>query len=411
MSDTLSTNTPTRHTDRIESLDILRGFAVLGILVMNIQSFSMISAAYLNPTAYGDLTGLNRLVWVFSHLLTDMKFMALFSMMFGAGIFLMTSRTEAKGRSAAGFHYRRTFWLLTFGLLHAHLLWYGDILYTYAICALLIYFFRKLSPKTLIIIGILLLAIPSAMYGFIGFSMPHIPPEGKAQMMLSWNPDAETVEHELEAMRSGWTDQMSHRSPEALAMQTFIFLILLGWRAGGQMLIGMALFKLGVLSAKRSKKFYSLMMVFGFGAGLPIVAYGIMRNFAAEWSVEYSMFLGFQYNYWGSVAVALGYIGLVMLICLSAPRLRFLKTLASVGRMALTAYLLQTIICTAIFYGHGFGLFGSVDRISQIAVVLMVWVLLLVLCPLWLRHFRFGPFEWLWRTLTYMKVQPLRRVR
>ena len=150
---------PVLPSERILSLDVLRGFAILGILFMNIQSFSMIEAAYINPTAYGDLTGINKWVWIISHIFTDQKFMTLFSLLFGAGIILITDRADLKGISAAGLHYRRTFWLLLIGLIHAYLLWHGDILVIYAMCALIVYAFRKLSPKKFLIYVLITISI------------------------------------------------------------------------------------------------------------------------------------------------------------------------------------------------------------------------------------------------------------
>jgi uncharacterized protein len=125
--------------------------------------------------------------------------------------------------------------------------------------------------------------------------------------------------------------------------------------------------------------------------------------------MEYSMFLGTQFNYWGSIFVSCGYIGIMMLICRSALLGWLISTLAAVGRMALTNYLMQTVICTTIFYGFGFGLYGSVERVWQLMIVFAVWAAQLVWSPLWLARFRFGPAEWLWRSLTYGRRQPMRR--
>jgi uncharacterized protein len=174
------------------------------------------------------------------------------------------------------------------------------------------------------------------------------------------------------------------------------------------MLVGMALLKWGVITAQRSPRFYRTMLAAGFVIGLPVVIYGVTRNFAAGWALGYSMFLGWQYNYWGSLFISLAYIGAVMLICKSNPLEKFTRPFAAVGRLALSNYLLQTIICTTIFYGHGLGLYGKVERIGQIAIVIGVWILQLVISPIWLRKFRFGPAEWLWRSLTYWKIQPMR---
>ncbi|MFH1754581.1 MAG: hypothetical protein ABIA59_02650 [Candidatus Latescibacterota bacterium] len=142
MNDVSSLPAPIAPGERSVSLDVLRGVAVLGILIMNIQSFSMIEAAYLNPSSYGDLTGLNKWVSIVSHIFADQKFMTIFSILFGAGIVLMTSKAEATGRKSAGLHYRRTFWLLVIGAMHAYLLWHGDILVLYALCSLGVFWFR-----------------------------------------------------------------------------------------------------------------------------------------------------------------------------------------------------------------------------------------------------------------------------
>jgi uncharacterized protein len=176
------------------------------------------------------------------------------------------------------------------------------------------------------------------------------------------------------------------------------------------MLIGMALMKWQVFSAARMPRTYVILALIGFVLGLPIVIAGVVFNTTTGWQVEYSFFAGAQFNYWGSLLVALGWLGLVMLLCRQQwlPALR--SRLAAVGRMALSAYLLQSILGTLVFYGHGLGLFGQVPRVGQLALVVVIWIVLLIACPLWLQHFRFGPAEWLWRTLTYMKPPPMRKL-
>jgi len=396
-------------SERIVSIDVLRGFAVLGILIMNIQSFSMIGAAYLNPYAYGDLSGANYGVWFLSHLFADSKFMTIFSLLFGVGIVLMTTRREAAGKPTAGVHYRRMFWLIVFGLLHGCLLWYGDILFVYGMCGLGIYLFRRRSPRFLLIFGFFVVSVASLLAVFFQVTMPYWPPEAVESVETEWwTPPPEAVQAELEAYRGGWTVQQAVRAPTAVFMQTNHFLTEFLWRAGGLMLIGMALFKLGVFGAERSRAFYLRMTSLGFGLGLPIVVWGVLYRNSSGWDVRSAFFGGSQFNYWGSLFFAAGWIGLIMLVCQKNSLDRFTRPLAAVGRMALSCYLLQTIICTTIFYGHGLGLYGSVSRVGQALIMLAVWALLLVFCPLWLRHFRFGPFEWLWRSLTYMKLQPLK---
>jgi uncharacterized protein len=401
---------PVPQPERIASLDVLRGVAVLGILVMNIQSFSMPGVAYINPTAYGDLQGANYWVWYLSHLLTDQKFMTIFSMLFGAGIILMTSRAEATGRGSAGVHYRRMAWLLLFGLLHAHLLWYGDILYFYAVCGFVVYLFRRLPPGWLLGFGLLSAAVASGISLLFGWSMRYWPEAQVASFTAeNWQPPAEALERALAVYRGSWLDQMRLRGRDAIFFETFLLVFGVAWRAGGMMLIGMGLFKLGVFSARRSAIFYGALLGLGALVGLPVVGYGVHLNEASGWDVRWSFFFGSQFNYWASILVALGWVGLVMLLCRSGALRAVRRVLAAVGQMALTNYLMQTIICSTIFYGHGFGQFGAFERTGQLATVLAVWAVQLTWSPLWLRWFRFGPFEWLWRSLTYLRLQPMLR--
>ncbi len=166
---------PITARERIASLDVLRGVALLGILPMNIQAFSMIGAAYVNPTAYGDFHGANYWVWFSCHLLADEKFMTIFSMLFGTGIYLMTSHIEAAGKNPTALHFRRMGWLILFGVLHAYLLWYGDILVNYGLCGLLAYCYRKMAPRKLILYGLCFVAVASALFFYMAWSIPHQP--------------------------------------------------------------------------------------------------------------------------------------------------------------------------------------------------------------------------------------------
>ena len=203
-------------------------------------------------------------------------------------------------------------------------------------------------------------------------------------------------------------EQMSQRIPEATSSQTFLLAVRSGWRILGLMLIGMALFRWGVLTAERSRRFYLTLVAVSSAIGFPLVIYGLILNNRDGWTMEYSLFQGQLLNYWGSVFVSAGYIGTVMLVCKSLDRTMILGALSAVGRMAFTNYILQTVICTTLFYGHGLGLFGQIARTGQILIVFAVWGLQLVLSPLWLRRFRYGPMEWLWRSLAYKRMQLMR---
>jgi uncharacterized protein len=179
------------------------------------------------------------------------------------------------------------------------------------------------------------------------------------------------------------------------------------------MLFGMALFKLGVLSAARTRAFYLRLLAIGWLVGLPIVGLGILWNRSIDWAAPDFFFLGSLPNYWGSLGVALGWIAAVMLLCRSqGPSQAWSSVkarLSAVGQMAFTNYIAQSLICTWIFYGHGLGLFGQVDRVGQFGIVLLVWAVQLWWSPLWLARFRFGPLEWVWRSLVYRRRQPFRR--
>jgi uncharacterized protein len=402
---------PVDDASRIGSLDVLRGFALLGILVMNIQSFSMIGAAYINPTAYGDLTGANYWVWLLSHLLADQKFISLFSMLFGAGIVLMTTKAEQSGVRPATLHFRRMGWLILFGLFHGYLLWSGDILFAYGMCGLFLYLFRKMSPGPLFAWAFVFLAAGSAISLALSASIRSAPDEALVGLIQDfWKPDEQTIAAELAAYRGGWLAQLPIRAEDSLFWETYLFLTETLWKVSALMLVGMALFKLGVLSGRRSTGVYVGLVALGAIAGVPIVAYGVSRNFAAGWDLRYSFFFGIgsQFNYWGSVLVALGWVGLVTLAWRSDRLAPATRGLGAVGRMAFTNYILQTVICTTIFYGHGFGLFGRVERVGQVLIVFAVWAVQLAISPVWLRHFQFGPLEWLWRSLTYGCRQPIR---
>lgn len=383
------------QTNRIVSLDIIRGVAVLGILIMNIQSFSMISAAYINPAAYGDLSGINKIIWTISHVLADQKFMSIFSMLFGVGIIIFCDNVEKKGYRPARFYYRRLFWLFTFGLIHGYLFWHGDILVAYAVCGALAFLFRNLSPWVLLILGFIIITIPSFNYWLFGKSMEMWPQEAIDSVSLSWAPNAEAIDKEITALTGGFSSQLIWRIPETFKMQTFIFFIWMGWRAFAMMLIGMAFFKFGVFSVSLSKKFYAVLLLATLPIGYLLIIHGVNKNFLANWEVGYAMFFGWQWNYLGSIFVAIAYVALLMLLT----KYFRMGLLAKVGKMAFTNYLIMTIICTTLFYS--FGLFGAVDRQVQLLIVVLIWGFLLVFSWGWLKYFYFGPAEWLWRFLTY----------
>jgi uncharacterized protein len=400
---------PVAGAQRIDALDTLRGFALLGILAMNIQMFAMPDAAYFFPTAFGDLSGLNGLVWYVTELLASSKFITIFSMLFGAGIVLMNERATARGRGFAGLHYRRMGWLLVIGLIHAYLLWSGDILVSYALCGLFIFLFRNVRPGRLVVAGLIFLIIGASLSCLAGWSSRTWSEEVIAEFENGCLPPPEDIAEEIEHMRGGFSDQMKVRLPGAVEMHVTVFPFYMLWRGAGSMLLGMALFKWGVLSGRARRKTYWIFIVLGMLVGIPLTGLGIIRSFACDWDPIPTFFILGNYNYVGSFFTALGWIGLLMLVFQAGALPGLRRRLAAVGRMALTNYLLHTVLCSFIFYGYGFALFGSVSRVGQAGIMLAIWILQLWLSPIWLDRFRFGPLEWLWRSLSYMKRQPFRR--
>jgi uncharacterized protein len=430
--DTSLAAAPVAGGERISSLDILRGVAILGILVMNIYAFAMPFPAYGNPLLMGGTDTLNLGTWFATHLLFDQKFLSIFAMLFGAGIILMTGRAQERGAKYGRIFYRRQFWLVVLGAVHAYFIWFADILFMYAIVGMLAYLFRNRTPRTLIIVACCLLPVTV----LLGFGM-----SGSAQMtqadvaeITALQDSGVELDEEQQATLDGWEEQrvfmapnaedvakdvvihqgsyaeiIAYRMPIAMTMQVFGLLFFGIWRVLALMLIGMALMKTGVLAAERTAAFYRKMMLICYGIGLPLTAFSGLDLNAQNYDPMYVMGIGGLPNYVGSIVVAFGHIGLVMLLVKTGFVQGLLSRFAAVGRMALTNYLMHSVILTTVFYGYGLGLYGDIPRFQQMGFVVAVIALQMVLSPWWLARYQFGPVEWLWRSLTYWKRQPMAR--
>jgi len=420
---------PTRPEERISALDSIRGFALLGILLMNIGAFALPFAAYQSPLPAGGSTGKNLIAWTVIYILADGKMRAIFSLAFGASVYLLVDRLIRKGAAAdaADIHYRRMLWLLLFGVIHAYLIWYGDILYPYAMCGLILYPLRKLSPRILIGAAALMLVVMTAggIYQYFhvlklqrdsiqiaadekaGKKLTPQQEDSKkdfAEIMKDYKPSADDIKQEVDAYRGGYFKIVAlragtthHFQSTPLYEQLDILMM---------MLVGMALMKLGVLTGNWSTKFYVWMAVFGFGIGLTsdiVISWWIIRN---DFSLGPWYFSGAEYEL--GRFTAFGYIAVIILLVKSGALRPVTERLGYVGRMAFSNYILTSLICTTLFGGYGFNLFDKLQRYQLYYVVAAVWLLILVISPIWLRHFRFGPLEWLWRSLTYWKKQPFR---
>jgi uncharacterized protein len=317
------------------------------------------------------------------------------------------------------------------------LIWSGDILVAYAETGLFLYLFRNLKPQTLIVLGIsaMLVFVPlvvgvGAAINFMKAATARVEAQIKDHQQPTWLDQkahdfyTENIERELKRdpaiLKEKWNKELAvyrgdylgivkDRAPHLVKSQTIGFLLGGGLFAASRMLLGMGLMKLGVFSAQRSRRFYIWLVALGYGIGLPLMVFDANELVWNGFSFDYLiMRCGVLYNAFGSLVVALGHVGMLMLIVQSDAIGWLSKRLAAVGRMALSNYLTHSLVCTTLFYGYGFGYFGYINRTGLAGIVLAIWIFQLVVSPIWLEHFRFGPAEWLWRSLTYWKLQPIR---
>jgi len=423
---------PVAASERISSLDVIRGVAVLGILAMNIIGFAFHTAVYADPTVQGGATGANLFIYVFNSLVFDGKMRGIFSMLFGAGVLLMTTRLEAKGSALppADIHYRRMLWLLLFGIAHAFLLWWGEILYPYALLGLALYPFRRMSPRGLLIMSAGLLLGTTLFTAGMAFDMSDkrdkaLAAEAAAakgakltdeqiEEQRAWKekkkemkPDAAELRKTEEAFRGGFGKVMEARARIVMMWHSIPYYSPMMWDLLGMMILGMALLKTRVLAAERSWRFYATLAAAGYAIGLPVHAWMNWRLIGSNFDLAQSTYFWIPYQP-ARVAVCLAHVAVVMMI-VKAGILRWLtSSLAACGQMAFSNYVAQSVICSTIFYGYGLGMFARLERYQVYYVVAAIWLFQMITSPIWLRYFRFGPLEWCWRSLTYWKRQPMR---
>ncbi|HEX2569216.1 MAG TPA: DUF418 domain-containing protein [Polyangia bacterium] len=418
---------PVSRTERIPSVDVLRGAALLGILLLNILVFALPDMATGNPTLLGQATERNVITWFIVSVLFEGKMRAIFSMLFGAGVYIFTARGEERrgGELVADIYYRRTLWLVAFGLVHGYFLWPGDILFSYGIFGLMLFPLRKKSPRFLITAGILLLLAPfpsnlvsrqqtrelqarAETAEALARAGKPLTEEQKddqkawAERLKDIRPDPAAIQKEIDAHRAGYWAVFRHRAKE-VARWNGNGLYRGGlFDIGSMMIIGMGLMKMGVFSAARSRRFYALMALLGYGIGVPLNAWAAYWRLSHHFDPMASIASYLPYGL-SRLTMATGHIGLIMLVCQVGVLSWLTRRLAAVGQMALTNYLTHSVVCTLIFNGYGLGLFGQLERYQIYYVVLGIWIAQLLLSPIWIKRFRFGPMEWVWRSLTYWK--------
>lgn len=431
MTTTETSLTPLKASDRIHSLDIMRGIVLFGILLMNINGMGLANA-YGDPTVSGGSTGWDLYTWITTNMLFEGTMRALFSLLFGVGMFILLDRLEKKGAgiNAANIYFRRLMWLLVFGLIHGYLLlWTGEILYDYAIMGFLVYSFRNMTPKYLILAALFLFSI-GVLWNYADYTkdvkftedvalVETYKSEGKEltielkQVDLEWEElqqerSKEGVAEHNTNMRKGYFDVVAFLAPKNQHSDKSWFYRYNLWDILSMMLLGIAFFKLNILSAEKSYKFYLIMATAGYLIGLTVnyfeVTYIMEQNFSmlsfSKTNITYDL---------GRVAVAIGHIGLIMLLC-KLPILKWLKNaLSAVGKMALTNYVMHSVIAMFVFTGTGFALFGTFQRHELIYIVFSIWLFQLIASPIWLKYYQFGPLEWIWRNLSYQKKHPLKK--
>jgi uncharacterized protein len=421
---------PREANTRISSIDTLRGFALLGILLMNIVGFAFPFAAYFNPVFDGATHGINFLVYGFMELFAEGAMRTLFSMLFGAGLLLFVAKPYASESKVERLFYRRTLILMGFGVIDAYFfLWLGDILFVYGAAGLLLYFFRNLSPVKLAASGLFLLACLTLLHSvnhieakelrqsvsaIEAFSGEAAKAEAQLGVLAQWETflsdqflSPKQLAGELVQRKSGYWANIVSQAPITISQQTWGLVFGSLWDALAMMLLGMAMMKWRIFNAQRSTRFYCVLCAGGFTVGLGVNAYEVFQLKASGFEMYWSASFRPSYEI-GRLFMALGYIGAIMLICKQEVLCSGQRALAWVGKMALANYLSHSIICNSIFMGFGLGLAGELERYEIYPIVAGIWIFQLVFSAWWLQKFKFGPAEWLWRTLTYGERQPLK---
>lgn len=407
---------------RIVALDAVRGVAVIGILLMNIISFSMPLVAYINPDIWGGTAFADRLSYALAFVFVDSKMRALFSLLFGASMVLVLDRANARDENGGKVHFARMLSLFLIGLFHTYFIWHGDILALYAMCGMIVFLLLDRPPQSLITIGIACIAAGTFIWLLVGGSAlamewfsasaqndPTISADA-AELRSIYAPDQATLMREVNAMRGSYETIFAYRA-QYLALP-FGQLLSSGAETIGLMLIGAALMRQHFFAdydtdhwaaprLRRVALFYGLPSL----AILTILVGWIWaRDFPPALTFVVSIGLSAPFDYMLAIAYAAG----LMLWLRARPDMWLVQCLAATGRTAFTNYLGTSIVMTTLFYGYGLGLFGKVGRAEVYLFVLPAAAIMLAWSRPWLQHFRYGPMEWVWRSMARLQLQPMR---
>jgi uncharacterized protein len=430
---------PVRQNERIRIIDTIRGVALLGILMMNIPYFANPDQQGSNLNVMNEYAGANYYTWWIVEGVFEGTMRALFSLLFGAGCILLLTRLEKKkmNRTPADIYHGRLLWLFLFGMINAFVfLWPGDILYSYALCGLFLYPFRKMKPKYLLMFAIAFMLFASVKGTYRYYTLDDMRVKGEKALALEKQKqnltDSEKAakekwiayqdKHSVASLqkaaktevdnigRKGYFGVLGYMSSINATFQSKIFYHFIFFDVMFLLFLGMALFKWNVLTGQRSKKFYLVLMLIGYGIGLPLT-YWEHRTLVDVRFDNTLLFRRFFVDLYEErrILLALGHLSLITLLYKQGIFKLLWQWLSKVGQMAFSNYLMQSIFCAIIFYGFGFQLFGKLQRYEEYYVVLCIWIFQVIFSNIWLHYYRFGPFEWLWRTLTYAHRQPMKR--
>ncbi|WLD58335.1 DUF418 domain-containing protein [Salinispirillum sp. LH 10-3-1] len=384
---------------RIESLDVLRGVAVLGIFFLNIYAFAVPEMWFYYPASVEHWSIWDQWVMWFTLTFGAEKFLTMLSVLFGGSVALFASRSIAYAELTQQ-HRRRMAVLATLGLLHAYGLWFGDILFHYALCGFIIWWLRDLHIRTQAILAAVLLSVPPLLSLLVVQSVPHWTPEQRVDFLLLVQANPAQVQQEIAAYTSGWLQQWPQRSGQAWESHTEVLLGYTLWRTLGLMLIGGMLVRLGWLNAAAVGR-YRAVCLGALLAGTLLSGYGAATSIWYASNTVTEHLLQPLLNYFGSLLMAIGYMWLVVIWGSRTPHQNLTRRVNSVGRLALSVYLLQTLVATTLFYGHGFAQFGQWPPVALVAMVIVFTGLTLLGAAWWLNRFNQGPMEWLWRRCSY----------
>jgi uncharacterized protein len=417
MSASNSSIAPVQQSERIQIVDILRGFALFGILFVNMTIFSRPMQAILFPMDPAAPWFDRAAIWLI-HFLGEGKFYAMFSMLFGLGLTLQMERIEARGGRFVPLYLRRLLVLLGIGIIHAFLIWMGDILIMYALVGFLLILFRKAKPRTLLVWMVILIIVPllfnAAATGLV--ALGRSVPEGAAQIDAALAPTIAGFTSDLaRAYRVYATGNFAEITGQRIYDYTsmgFSAYFVMGFNVMAMFLLGVYFGKQGLFrNLEANRGLFRKLLVWGLILGLGGNAlYATMILSLSRIVPTWPLLLATLGQTVGAPLLMLAYVSAFCLLALSPSWGKRLQVLAPVGQMALTNYLTQSIVCTLIFYGYGLGLFGKMGGAMGIGLTIVIYLLQIPFSHWWMKHFKYGPAEWLWRSLTYGKPQPMKRM-